>query len=128
MQALSKHEQLTLWEQRRQAMKDGKIHSSKYCKNAIIRRELLLWQGDQCFYCDTQFSEFVPMQVEHLKARSIYGESYNLEDYVLSCDGCNAIKGAIDVFELTKEEIRELVRSMIRFRYAKVCKEDVGSS
>lgn len=77
----------------------SRIKSKKFMRRIKII-ELLLRDGNQCFYCGIHLYES-QITIEHLKAKSLGGTD-NLKNLVIACKACNLKHGIMPKEEKLK--------------------------
>jgi|ERR1043165_1630907 5-methylcytosine-specific restriction endonuclease McrA len=123
---MSKQALLALHLQRERIVKRNRKYKVTHIPHEKLKHTLLYFQDNVCFYCGVRFEGEIAPQLEHLHAKSVFGESEDPEHFVMACEWCNDIKGVTEFVPGTpKEEIRLKVRAMIRARYKELCNQEV---
>ena len=95
-----------------QAMENPDIGGAEYQQGALagyeVREYLLEKWGRKCAYCG---AESVPLEVEHIKAKS-KGGSDRISNLTLACRKCNEAKGSMPVKEFLKDK-PEVLKSIL---------------
>jgi 5-methylcytosine-specific restriction endonuclease McrA len=96
-----------------QLIRNPDIQGKEYQQGTLAgyeTREYLLekW-GRECVYCGIKD---VPLQVEHIQARS-KGGSNSVTNLCLSCEKCNLKKGTLDIRDFLKKEPNRLEKILL---------------